>query len=148
MCLIISADGLPLQRDVCSYCGGPAGTHWHPAKTSGSCGIWWKTSSSHSDSWGQKNTHIYPNTHTHMCAEMYVLECAHTHTYADKCTKAWRKMGAIRPPGSLPAAHGPCWVCPVGAPVLAASCTVGCLGDVVLDTIRLGVVWRPWRPCS
>lgn len=150
MRLIIRADGLPLQRDICSYCGAPAGLHWHPAKTSGSKGIWWKTASSYSDSWGQRGAHIYPK-HPHifliMHAEMYILEGTHTHTYAGTYTKAWRKMGAIWPPGSLPAAHGPCWVCPVGAPALAASCTAGCLGDAVLETIRLGVVWRPRRPC-
>lgn len=42
MCLAIKAVGLLLQRTICSHCGGPAGLHWHPAKTSGSQGIWWE----------------------------------------------------------------------------------------------------------
>ena len=156
MCLLIRADGLPLRRDVCSYCGVPAGLHWHPAKSTGSKGIWWKTSSSHSGSWAWIGKHTDAQTQIllSMFADIYIYiyldgACAHTHkhthinmqTYTQKPVEKWVQSG---PWGACPP---PCWVRPVGAPTLAASFTVGCLGDVVLETIRLGVVWRPLRPC-
>lgn len=146
MCHIIRADGLPLQRAVRSYCGCSAGLYWHPTKLSGSQDICWQTSSSHSDPWGHIGTHIYTNRDTKILLSMCARTCFfRTHTHIPRHThKSLAPNGCNWPLGSLPAA---CWVCPVGAPVLVASSTVGCLGDAVLETIRLGVVWRPWRPC-
>lgn len=95
------------------------------------------------ESWCGKHT----DTHSHLFLSS-VQRCRFqkTRTYADTYTKAWRKMGAIWPPGSLPIAYSPCWVCPVGDPELTARCTAGCLGDAVLETMRLGLVCWPWRP--
>lgn len=122
MCLIIQATGLLLQRTLCSSCGGPAGLRWHPAKTCGSRGIWWRTSFSHSDSWVQIGKHISANTHTHTPDTIYGF---HTHV----CIKTYKGLlqnGCNLAPGEPAHCPRPLLSLPSGSSRLAASCTAGC----------------------
>ena len=89
MCPIIRSDGLPLRRDVCSYCGGPAGLHRHPAKSSGSKGIWWKTSSSKPGLRGPNR-----KTQIHTCILKCVCTDADIHTETSSCSPdSWGQTG-------------------------------------------------------
>lgn len=123
MCLIIQAAGLLLQPNLCPSCGGPAGLRWHPAKTSGSRGIWWRTSFSHSDSWVQIGKHKSANTQTRTrTPDIYGF---HTHV----CIKTYKGLaqnGCNLTPGESARRPRPLLSLPSGSSRLAAGCTAGC----------------------
>lgn len=139
---IISINDFSLWRDVWSCCGGPAGPYWHPAKSSGSKGIWWKMSSSSPKThWGIHNPIL---TLTYAFWDLHLRVHTHIRSHEDK---SLAQNGSYQAPGEPAQRPWPLLSLPSGSSRTSASNTVGCLRDVVLETIRPVVVWWPWRPC-